>query len=278
MKLNNYIDTTSDDYYLNPYKFINKIQCNRIKEDKIISTNCFSNNNDNNNDNDNLSLIIKTLTSIIMENGKLNNNDNHKLQKGSHDVNNNNNNNNENNDNLIIFKLVANNNISKLKNILANNHKLNINLQDNDGDTALHISMFLSNYDACEVLINHNANIFIKDKWGQTPLHRLCFAIENKNIIKIINLIKKKYLTNSKDSTDLKDLMDSEPCDNIFNYVDKYNNTPLHLVIKYILKNNIKLNENLIKVLRLMISLTDVNIINNDGLSISDLINMLNLV
>jgi ankyrin repeat protein len=225
MTSNNFIDTTIDNYYLNPYKFNTTNTNNKILV-----------NNDKN-----LNFIIKTLTSIITNNSELIDN------------------NQNNNDKQIIFKLIANNDIDKLINILDNNKSLDINSQDNDGDTPLHIAIFLSNYNACKVLIQYNADIFIKDKWGQTPLHRLCFALENKNIIKIIDLINIKYNNN------------------IFNTIDIFNNTPLHLVIKYILKNKIKLSENILSILYKIISLTNIELINNDKLSSKDLLNILNI-
>jgi len=242
MKSNNFIDTAVDDYYLNPYKFTKN---NTVKSNKK-STN-------------NLNYIIKTLTSIIMSGGELTNEIDNELT----DVNNLN----RINDEFIIFKLVANDNINKLIKLLdgnKNENLLNINIQDNDGDTALHIAIFLSNYNACRVLILHDADIYIKDKWGQTPLHRLCFAVENENIIKIIELINQKQKYSDKKN-------------NIFNVCDNFNNTPLHLVIKYILKNKIKLNKNILSVLHKLISLTDIDIINNDGLSSKDLLDMLDI-
>ena len=248
MKSNNFIDTAIDDYYLNPYKLTKNIIIETNKK-KII--------------NSNLNNIIKTLTSIIMNNGELTNNN----------INNDNeltntNNINHMNDKLILFKLIANDNIDKLIEILDNNNNnnnlLNINIQDNDGDTALHIAIFLSNYNACRVLIQYNVNLYIKDKWGQTPIHRLCFAIENINIIKIIELInqKQKYCDEKN---------------NIFNICDKFNNTSLHLVIKYILKNKIKLNKNILSVLHKLISLTDIELINNEGFTSKDLLDMLDI-
>lgn len=239
MKSNNFIDTTVDDYYLNPYKFTKKN--NIIVSDKKII-----------NSNSNLNYIIKTLTSIIMNNGELTNEQDEFVNF---------NNNCDNIDKLIIFKLVVNNNIDKLIKTLDNN-SFDINIQDNDGDTALHIAIFLSNYNACKILIQYDADIYIKDKWGQIPLHRLCFALENKNVVKIIELINQKYSNNK---------------DKIFNNVDKFNNTPLHLVIKYILKNKMKLNKNILSVLYTLISLTDIEITNNEGISSKYLLNLLDI-
>ncbi len=241
MKSNYFIDTTSDDYYINPYKFlyVNKNQ------DLLLS---------NIDSEKNLNLIIKTLTSIIMSNNQLVDeqisNQDDKINSNSKLIQ---------NDKFIIFKLVANNELNELKKILNINNK-NINIQDNDGDTSLHIAIFLSNYEACNILLKNGANLLIKDKWGQIPLHRICFTLKNKNTLKIINLI----LSNQKNN-------------NIFNCVDKYNNTPLHLVIKYIIKNNIIINKNILLIINKLIELTNINLINDDGLSANDLITMLNL-
>lgn len=259
MKSNNFIDTTTDDYYLNPYKFT-KNNTGNIK---------------NTSSNSNLNYMIKTLTSIIMNNSELVNDgeltNNNKLMDRERDGEDNRGMDGEDNrgDKLAIFKLIANDNIDKLIKLLTNNHNnlYNINAQDNDGDTALHIAIFLSNYDACKVLMQYNANIYIKDKWGQIPLHRTCFALENKNIIKIIELINQKQ----------RYFLCVEGSDNIFNNCDKFNNTSLHLVIKYILKNKIKLNKNILAVLHKLISLTDIEIKNDEGLSCNDLLNMLPL-
>ena len=235
-----HIDTTSDDYYINPYKFSNIELSNNL----LLS---------NTNYEKQLNFIIKTLTSIIMSNNELtkdNNNEIYSDNKFNYT------------DKFIIFKYIANNDINELKNFLTKNNKI-INIQDDDGDTALHIAIFVSNYDACNILIKNNANMYIKDKWGQIAIHRLCFTLKNKNTIKIIDLIlKSEKINNRKD---------------IFNTLDKYNNTPLHLVIKYILRNNIVINKNILSIINKLIEVTDINITNNDGLTVKDLIEMLNL-
>ena len=251
MKVNNFIDTTSDDYYINPYKYINISTHNNQNTDLLLP---------NIDSEKNLNLIIKTLTSIIMSNNELSNdnikysqyNDNTHSNSKSYQAN-----------KLEIFKFVANNSINELKLFLYKN-KETINIQDADGDTALHIAIFLSNYEACYILIKYGAHIFIKDKWGQIPLHRICFTLKNKNTLKIINLMLKYQKKNNFKN-------------NIFNYFDNYNNTPLHLVIKYILKNNVTIDKNILLVINKLIELTNINLINNDGLSIKDLINMLDL-
>ena len=238
MKTNNFIDTTCDDYYINPYKYINS---------NNLDLNNSNNNLLNTNSEINLNLVIKTLTSIIMSNDEIIND----ITSQDSII--------DKKDNLIIFKLVANNDLKELKKIFSKKCDF-INIQDNDGDTALHIAIFLSNYEACKILINNGANLLIKDKWGQIPLHRICFTLKDKNTLKIINLIVK----------------DNEK--NICNKVDKYNNTPLHLVIKYILKNNIIIDKYIFKIIKKLIEFTDLNIVNADGMSVNDLINMINLL
>lgn len=276
MNTNNFIDTTFDEYYLNPYKLDkfnfhknNYYDVNKIKSSSIDLSNMnLSNMNlslDKLNDNKNLNLIIKTLTSIIMSETNLNHTTNNDCDK------------------FIIFKLVANNQIDELKEFFLNNSTYDINIQDADGDTALHIAIFLSNFEACEILIKNNANLFIKDKWGQVPLHRICFALENKNIISIIKLIDKyqNLIINNKnnnidDNNNNNNKLIKFNENNIFNSVDKFNNTPLHLVIKYIIKNRLKLNKNLLLIIKKLKSLTNINIINSDGLSIGELLELLN--
>ena len=204
------INTSDDDYYLNPPKFIyNKEHCvllnkeiNEIKQDKPKS------------------------------------------------------------DNTIIFKLIANEQITSLKKILIKS-QYDINIQDIDGDTPLHMSVFMGNFDICEVLIKHNANINIKDKWGQTPCHRICFGIEKPSIIKIVDLFcdyQQKYFK----------------LINIWNECDKHYNTPLHLVIKYILKNKIKVKTHIKLLLKKLIKLTNINLKNKDDMSPQDLLKLIN--
>ena len=247
MKSNNFIDTTSDEYYLNPYKCINL----NINQKKLLLSDIDSDKN--------LNLIIKTLTSIIMSNNELlENNISYEPDiKSKSNIKTNQ------TDKFIIFKFVANNELKELNVFLSKNNE-NINIQDNDGDTVLHIAIFLSNYNACNILMGYGADMFIKDKWGQIPLHRICFTLKDKNTIKIIDLI----IICQKKNNQKK---------NIFNYLDKYNNTPLHLVIKYILKNDISIDKVILSVINKLIELTNINLINNDGLSVKDLINMLNL-
>ena len=93
--------------------------------------------------------------------------------------------------NPILFKLIANDNISHLELILKSNKSPNINEQDKDGDTPLHISVFLANIEAIKILIKYGANIFLLDKWGQTPLHRICFTVGEAKSLEILDIFIK---------------------------------------------------------------------------------------
>ena len=194
------IDMSIDDYFLNPYKF------KYIKNDDYID-NFICDSND-------LNSLLKTVTSIIMSNSNCN------LKLTNTNVNNQKKEDNQEKDANQIFKIITNNKIDELEKYIILN-KMYINFQDSDGDTPLHIAVFLCNIKACEILINNGVDMYIKDKWGQLSLHRICFCISDKNIINIINLFnsKKNFINN------------------IFNELDNYGNTPFHLVLKYIIKN-----------------------------------------
>lgn len=267
----NKINTSLDYYYLDPYKYEYNSEKKISYFDEMILI------DDNNNNNDDLSTIIQTLTSIIMSNKSKNNskdfltNDkiNFDLANGlvpdklnifdSFKVTNNS----KKNDDNELFKFVANNNMEKL-NFALKNYNTNINVQDYDGDTPLHISVFLCNYKACEILLENNALINLKDKWGQIPLHRICFCSGELNCIKIIKLFndyeKKKYSN----------------CD-IFNFTDNYGNTPFHLVLNYLIKNNITINNNHRKIINKLKILTNNDLTNKDNNSIKDLLAKLKL-
>lgn len=164
---------------------------------------------------------------------------------------------NKQNFNPLLFKLIANNQKDKLNFVLKNNqNNLDINIQDKDGDTPLHIAIFLCNLDIIKILIKYGADTKIKDKWGQTPVHRLYFCINDNQILKIIDLL---YKNNAN-----------------FNEVDNFGNTVLHLALKQIIKLEIKLTENHYKFINKLKSLISIDIKNNEKISIEDLLKMIN--
>lgn len=117
--------------------------------------------------------------------------------------------------NPFLFTLIVNNQKKDLINELKNN-KYNINIQDKDGDTLLHIAIFLCNYEIIKILLNFGFNTNIKDKWGQTAVHRLYFGIKDDNIIKILQLLEDRNIN--------------------FSAVDNLGNTVLHITLKQLIK------------------------------------------
>jgi ankyrin repeat protein len=236
----NKIDISLDNYFIEPYKLENLKNVENLENFSVYDKN----------DESDLNNILKTLTSIIMSNNnpiltdiKL---ESDKIQSPTFDTS--------------IFKLVANNKISDIK---KNISVTNINIQDNDGDTPLHIAVFMCNSEICKILLDNNADFTIRDKWGQFPLHRICFCINNIDIFKIIS-----YFVNVNYS--IKNI-------NIFNQIDNYGNTPFHLVLKYLLKNNINITEYHVKLINKLKKNTDCKIKNIDNYSIYDLLKELNL-
>lgn len=268
----NKINTNLDNYFLNPYKF--------KYDDKLNMDNI--NVTDTTND---LNSIIQTLTSIIMSSNSNSINttnltynsitDTKKINSKDNNYNINKINSCANNFNNKIFKLIANNKIEELNKFILNNN-IDLNVQDNDGDTPLHISVFLCNFEAVKILILNGCDIYKKDKWGQIPLHRICFCIDNtnnsitdnknclNNLIKLIKIF------------DLFDKKNNNINESIFNSVDNFNNTPFHLVLKYLIKNKININEKHIELINELKLLTNTKIKNNDGYNIINLLKMLN--
>lgn len=247
-----HINTSWDDYYLNPYRY------NISNEPSEEITNVSSPNS--------ISLVnlINNLTNKALNKDKnLNNNINNKTDNSIIT------NNFEQNDkpfNPILFKLIANDNTVQLENLLKNKYySLNINEQDKDGDTPLHISVFLSNINAIKILINYGADIYILDKWGQTSLHRICFSMGETKSLDILNIFIKQNNKNNKGNK------------NIFDIQDNYGNTPCHLVLKHIIKNKTILNKNYKLLIKKIIEKTSKKLSNSDGFTLDDLIKNINL-
>ena len=157
--------------------------------------------------------------------------------------------------NPLLFTLIVNNNKDKLISALQNKTN-NINIQDKDGDTPLHIAVFLCNYQIIKILLDNGAIINIKDKWGQTAIHRLYFGIKDKQIIKIIDFLDKK--------------------NGNFSAVDNFGNTVLHIALKQIIKLEIKLTDEHIIFINKLRFLISNDIKNNENLSIKDLLYIIN--
>jgi len=156
--------------------------------------------------------------------------------------------------NPILFTLVVNNQKKDLILILKNN-KNNINIQDKDGDTPLHIAIFLCNYEIIKILLDNGADITIKDKYGQSAVHRLYFGIKDDNINKIIKLLEEKNVN--------------------FSTVDNLGNTVLHITLKQIIKFNTVLTIKHKIFINKLKSLIPNDIRNNDNYSITELLEII---
>lgn len=63
--------------------------------------------------------------------------------------------------------------------------KPDINLQTNQGTTALHLAVAKSHYSVIELLLENGANLQIKDKKNQIPLHRAA-AIGSMKLVELL--------------------------------------------------------------------------------------------
>ncbi len=231
------INTTIDEYFLSPYQY-NPKHNNNKENIEIIK-----------NESKDLASIISNLTNLV-----LNKNKDDKNKK----------NNDEKEFNPLLFKLVANDSIQELEKSLKFNKNINVNEQDKDGDTPLHISVFLSNVKCIRLLLKNGADITKQDKWGQTALHRICFSMGEERTIEILELFESINKINIKKSQK-----------NIFNLQDNYGNTVCHLIIKHIIKNKTVLNQYHKKLIQKLKSLTNNQLKNIDGHTIQDLFQIL---
>ena len=156
--------------------------------------------------------------------------------------------------NPLLFTLVVNNQKKDLINELKNN-KNNINIQDKDGDTPLHIAMFLCNYEIIKILLDYGSDTNIKDKWGQTAVHRLYFGIKDDDIIKIIQLLEDRNIN--------------------FSDIDNFGNTVLHITLKQIIKFKTIITIKHKIFINKLKSLIPNDIKNNEDYSIKDLLEII---
>ena len=68
-------------------------------------------------------------------------------------------------------------------------HKNLINLQDENGNTALHLAATNNNFNVVKQLINHGADVFLKNNDGKTPLHIACDYAHTNQISEIVSEI-----------------------------------------------------------------------------------------
>lgn len=232
------INTNIDDYFTNPTQFILSNNSNNYKTNVIDESNASSE----------LANIINNLTNNFITLKP-------QINQKNIDV--------KNDFNPLIFKHIANDNITQLENLIKNSKNININQQDKDGDTPLHIAIFLANFKIVKILLENNADPLIIDKWGQTPLHRICFSISDPKTNEIVDIFIQKDKVENLD---------------LFNIQDNYGNTILHSVLKHIIKNKTALTDNHKIIINKINKLTNNKLKNIDGQTINDLINQINLV
>ena len=92
-----------------------------------------------------------------------------------------------------ILHLCAKNGHNRCLQYFANIPNQDINAQNNDGSTPLHVGIDSKNYMGVNILLDTNANVNIKDNFGCTPLLTLAktvshYAVLNKFLKKLTYL------------------------------------------------------------------------------------------
>ncbi len=78
--------------------------------------------------------------------------------------------------------------LEEIQNLIANGH--DVNSQDYDGRSALHIAVSENNLEVVNFLVEHDANIHLKDRWNTTPLSEA----KRQNNNEIIQLLGSKIV------------------------------------------------------------------------------------
>lgn len=180
------------------------------------------------------------------------------------------------NHNSLLHLIVKNKNINFMhKKILE---KTNINIQNNDNYTALHLACVYDLNDFIELLLNMNANTNIHEKLGlMTPVFIALLNGNNEGVLKILNNEKIKYDINRQEiegNTLLHLAIIENNYDIIneiikkykgvinFNITNKFGNTSLHIIFQKITnEDHNMLNYNMYH----FIEYSDINIQNNSG-------------
>ena len=144
-------------------------------------------------------------------------------------------------------------NSTEVLSVLRSDPNIEINYQDKDGNTALHLMSVSSWRASPEVLQAYltypKADINIKNKSGNTPLHvaawfgnhrtvslltedaRTKVNVQNKYGIAPLHYAARQYPSGSKPGVSAKPLLDRQDID--VNIKDKWGNTPLHYAAKF---------------------------------------------
>ncbi|MCL4361340.1 ankyrin repeat domain-containing protein [Candidatus Dependentiae bacterium] len=84
--------------------------------------------------------------------------------------------------NLKLFEAVQENNLLKLRFFLMQDF-VNPNVQNELGETVLHVAVQLQNFEAIKYLLGYGANVWIKNKKGLTPIH---YAVNRPEVLKFL--------------------------------------------------------------------------------------------
>lgn len=167
-------------------------------------------------------------------------------------------NNNNNNTTMcrVLFDKIINSDFNEFKNKVNND---NINIQDIDGDTLLHISICFGNTNIVKYLLENNCNTRIKNNYKQIPIHNLHFLSSKNKILR-----------------DIISLFNNPKYNNDFNIQDEYGNTPLHNFLINIIFDKKLYNKNLIMhTINFMKNRTNKKLLNFDNKNVNYYINII---
>jgi ankyrin repeat protein len=107
--------------------------------------------------------------------------DSHKMTLNDLSIINNSNKNNNNASLNAMVNLIANKNISKIRDLLESDKGI-INLTDDDNENLLHYSVFSDSYELSRIFLKYGINPNYADNTGQTPIFRIAFAKDDRII------------------------------------------------------------------------------------------------
>ncbi len=138
-----------------------------------------------------------------------------------------------------LFKSITEGSIDEVNSLLE---KVDINVNDKDGYTPLHVACIKSHTEIAMVLIEKGADVNICDKNGCTPLHYECYFNGNTEVV--MALIDQGADVNARDNdgvtplhcaciknhTEIAMVLINKDAD--VNAIDKNGNTPLHHALR----------------------------------------------
>lgn len=91
-----------------------------------------------------------------------------------------------NNRGLNVLHIAAQNNKLNMMILFKEKYKFDIESTDDEGSTPLHWACYTNSFNCVEYLLSFNINVNIQDKEGLTPLHLCIIGKNNYNIIKLL--------------------------------------------------------------------------------------------